>query len=44
LPGAEPVGLVAALLPVYERVLGPKHPHTLIIRRGLSYWTRKAEG
>ena len=29
----------AALLPVYERVLGPEHPDTLIVRVRLAAWT-----
>ena len=32
-------GRYAALLPVYERVLGPEHPDTLTIRANLAYWT-----
>ena len=28
----------AALVPLYERVLGPEHPDTLVIRRKLAYW------
>jgi len=33
----------AALLPVYERALGPEHPDTLSTRARLAYWTRQAE-
>ena len=32
----------AALLPVYERVLGPEHPDTLAARHNLAYWTGHA--
>jgi hypothetical protein len=32
----------AELLPVSERVLGPKHPHVLADRSHLTYWTKKA--
>jgi len=33
----------AALLPVYERVLGPKHSDTLATRANLAHWGEKAE-
>ena len=32
----------AALLPVFERVLGPEHPDTLYIRHSLARWTGQA--
>jgi len=32
----------AALLPIYEQTLGPKHPETLAIRENLTFWTRQA--
>ena len=32
----------AALLPAYERALGPKHPDTLAIRQNLIFWRRQA--
>ena len=32
----------AALLPIYERVLGPDHPETLTIRSNLARWTGEA--
>ena len=32
----------AALLPVFERVLGAEHPHTLAARANLANWTRTA--
>ena len=32
----------AALLPLYERVLGPEHPYTLTTRNNLAYWTGQA--
>jgi hypothetical protein len=32
----------AALLPIYERVLGPKHPDTLTNRANLARWTGRA--
>jgi hypothetical protein len=35
--------MLAGLLPVRERVLGPDHPDTLTTRRQLAYWTEKAE-
>ena len=34
--------LFAGLLPVFERVLGPEHPHTLVARGNLARWTGKA--
>ena len=34
--------LFAALEPVYERVLGPEHPHTLLTRHELAAWTGEA--
>jgi integrase/recombinase XerD len=34
---------IAALLPVYERVLGPEHPDTLGVRASLASWTERAE-
>ena len=34
----------AALLPVEERVLGPEHHETLIVRGNLAYWTEDAQG
>jgi hypothetical protein len=33
---------LAALLPIYDRVLGPDHPHNLEARRGLAEWTGEA--
>jgi len=33
---------LAALVPVYERVLGPKHRDTLETRANLAYWTGQA--
>lgn len=32
----------AALLPICERVLGPKHPDTLFVRAGVARWTGEA--
>jgi Tetratricopeptide repeat len=32
----------AALLPVYERVLGPEHPDPLVARDESAFWTGKA--
>jgi len=32
----------AALLPFYERILGPEHPDTLTIRDNLAGWTGRA--
>ena len=32
----------AALLPVYERVLGPEHPETLTARGHVAFWTGQA--
>ena len=32
----------SALLPIYERVLGPEHPDTLTTHGNLAYWTKKA--
>jgi hypothetical protein len=32
----------AALLPIYERVLGAEHPSTQPTRADLVYWIRKA--
>ena len=32
----------AALLPVFERVLGPEHPDTLTARHNLAHWTGEA--
>jgi len=34
--------LLAALLPVEERVLGPEHPNTLAVRASLARWTGEA--
>jgi hypothetical protein len=34
----------AALLPVFEQVLGPQHPRTLTIRVKLDRWTGEAAG
>jgi hypothetical protein len=33
----------AALLPLYESVLGPQHPETLAARASLAHWTEEAE-
>ena len=33
--------LFAALLPIWERVSGAKHPATLIARRNLAYWNEQ---
>jgi hypothetical protein len=33
---------LAALVPVFARILGPEHPDTLIIRGNLVYWTGEA--
>ena len=38
-----PPGLLAQLLPLYERVLGPEHPDTLNARQNLAHWTEQAE-
>jgi Tetratricopeptide repeat len=32
----------AALLPIFERILGPEHPDTLTVRGGLAVWTGMA--
>ena len=32
----------AALLPVFERILGPEHPDTLYIRHSVARWTGQA--
>ena len=32
----------AALLPVYERLLGPEHPYALPARSSLAHWTGEA--
>ena len=34
--------LFAALLPAFERVLGPEHPDTLTTRGNLTYWAERA--
>ncbi len=34
----------AALLPVYERVLGPEHRDSLTVRGNLAHWTRCCGG
>jgi len=36
-------GLLAALLPFFERVAGPEHPDTLATRNSLAYWTGQAQ-
>jgi hypothetical protein len=44
--GGDPAGardLLAALLPVYERMLGPEHPDSLCTRSNLADWTESAE-
>jgi hypothetical protein len=33
--------MLAELLPLRERVLGPNHPRTLETRRNLEYWTER---
>jgi hypothetical protein len=42
-PGVADADMVAALLPVRERVLGLEHPGTLTARANLVYWTRMAD-
>jgi hypothetical protein len=39
---AEASRLYAALLPVYERILGREHPDTLAVRQDLTFWNKQA--
>ena len=34
---------LAALLPLRERLSGPEHPNTLVVRNNLAEWTRHAK-
>jgi hypothetical protein len=35
--------MYAALLPIRERVSGPEHPETLLVRDNLAYWAGLAD-